>query len=223
MINAEPSGAPLMCLGMSWPSNRHPPGSGLLPAISPSLPREVRVVGLIRSEEREVSRQEELTGLSRRRAARYICTLRCCSVTRCCLGRQSISSAHRAKKSTDHAAGKQRLPARQHVDQRGGLVDREWNTIAHKSGVRAQRACQIWRAACSRRDTLALQIKLSELILALEGGAQRASGGGEEVGQRTGEYRGRHPAACRPRLGRRIPRCGPASPRHSMRSKSSSR
>ena len=101
-----------------------------------------------------------------------------------------------AKKSTDHAAGKQRRPARQHVDQRGGLVDREWNTIAHKSGVRAQRACQIWRAACSRRDTLALQIKLSELILALEGGAQRASGGGEEVGQRTGEYCGRHPAAC---------------------------
>jgi hypothetical protein len=95
MINAEPSGAPLMCLGMSWPSNRHPPGSGLLPAISPNLPREVRVVGLMRSEEREVSRQEELTGLSRRRAARYICTLRCCSVTRCCLGRQSISSAHR--------------------------------------------------------------------------------------------------------------------------------
>jgi hypothetical protein len=87
-----------------------------------------------------------------------------------------------AKKSTDRAAGKQRRPARQHVDQRGGLVDREWNTIAHKSGVRAQRACQIWRAACSRRDTLALQIKLSELILALEGGAQRASGGGEEVG-----------------------------------------
>jgi len=34
-----------------------------------------------------------------------------------------------AKKSTDHAAGKQRRPARQHVDQRGGLVDREWNQL----------------------------------------------------------------------------------------------